>query len=102
PLAGERHRLDGERGFFPDFAHERRAQGLADFDHAAWQRIQAVRWRAWAAYDQDFIVAEDRRTDGKVRAVGMRSSAQGTRIKARTARRQWPAAPDPRLRSGQA
>ena len=62
-IAGERHRLDHEVRLFQDLARDRFAQRLADLDHAAGQRVDAVRRRPRAARDQHAAVAHDRGTD---------------------------------------
>ena len=64
-IAGERHRLDRERGLLVDLALDRLGQRLAGLDHAARQAEHAVRRRARAAHDQHLAVAQDGGADGE-------------------------------------
>jgi hypothetical protein len=71
--AGERHRLDRHAGFLADLARDRLRERLADLDHAAGQRVHAVRRRAGATHHQDLAVAYDRGADRQERALGIGS-----------------------------
>ena len=65
----EANDFDLERGFFRDFAMQRRMKRFAEFDPPARQRIETPGRRSGAPHQQDFSVAKDRGADGE---LGMR------------------------------
>ena len=65
--AGKARDLNLEPGFFIDLAMQRGMQGLAEFDPAARQRIEALGRRSRAPYQQDLVVANDGGADRKLR-----------------------------------
>ena len=70
--AGERDRLDGERGLLLDLADQRLVQRLARLDHAARQaEAGPLRRRAGAAHHQHLSVAHDGGAHGEKGAVGI-------------------------------
>ena len=75
--AGETDDFDVQPGFLPDFALQGGVQGLAKFDTAARQRLEALGGRSRAPYQQDLVFAENRCTDGKLRMRRMERWRQG-------------------------
>ena len=66
-VAGERDRLDGERGFLVDLALHRLGERFAGLDHAAGQAVEPIRGVARAAHDQHLAVAQDGGADREKR-----------------------------------
>ena len=58
-MAGERNRLDVERGFLAHLANNRIGKLLASFNHAAGQGVKIERRLARAPHHQHFAVADD-------------------------------------------
>ena len=90
-VAGERDRLDGERGLFAHFADDRLEQRLAGFDDAARQRVEVERRLARAAYHQHLAVADDGGADGEIGTLRI-GARVGHAIIVSSIRRRPPAA----------
>jgi len=69
----DRSHFDGDSGFLADFADERLAQRLADFNRAAWEAPFAFERLVGAAREEDAIAVNDDGADADDGPLGERA-----------------------------